>query len=116
MILKILVPVDGSKQSEKALEYAVKTLSHLDGDFDDNPVNKTPHKVTELIILHVLPQFAVPLGFERPMKSLRTGEVISFSDYIHEFNETFLNEWERNLTDYTKIIRIKKYIDKNQTS
>lgn len=82
--MRILVPVDGSKQSEKALEYAVKTLSHLGSDFDDNYMNKTSNKVTELIILHVLPQFAVPLDFERPMRSLKTGDVISFSDYINE--------------------------------
>lgn len=102
MILRILVPVDGSKQSEKALEYAVKTWPHLGSDFEDNHVNKTSNKVTELIILHVLPQFAIPLGFERPMRSLKTGDVISFSDYINELNETFLNEWKSKLSDYTK--------------
>lgn len=106
--MRILVPVDGSIQSEKALEYAVKTLSPLDCNFDDNPMNKSSDKVTELIILHVLPQFAIPLGFERPMRSLKTGEVISFSDYINELNEAFLDEWERKLSDY-----VNKYQSKD---
>lgn len=100
--MRILVPVDGSKQSEKALEYAVKTLSPIKGDFNDVDIDKTLNKTTELFILHVLPQFAMPLGFERPMRSSRTGEVISFSEYINELNETFLDEWKRKLSDYAK--------------
>ena len=39
-------------------------------------------------ILFVIPDLPVPLAFETPMKSLKTGEVISFSDYIIEMHES----------------------------
>lgn len=100
--MKILVPVDGSKQSEQALEYAVKTFSSLGTKYDDDHMNNTMNSKTGLMRLHVLPQFTVPLGFERPMRSLKTGEVVSFSEYINEMNDSLIHQWENKLSDYRK--------------
>jgi hypothetical protein len=37
--------------------------------------------------LFVIPDLPVPIGFENPMRSLKTGEMISFSDYVKEMHE-----------------------------
>jgi len=52
-----VVPIDGSKASENALEYTIKLQQNL-----------LPSANKEIIILNVLPHFHVPSGFERHMK------------------------------------------------
>ena len=37
---------------------------------------------TQLIILFVVPDLPIPLGFEKPMHSLKTGEMVSLSEYV----------------------------------
>jgi nucleotide-binding universal stress UspA family protein len=69
--LKLLVPIDGSKPSENALQYAVK----LQQQFISGNSNK------EIIILNVIPHFHIPLGFEKQMKSLKTSGPISYRFY-----------------------------------
>jgi len=60
--MKILVPIDGSDQSERALEYAVRLQQQLVVDnIKDNNKN-TPKK--EIIILNVVPHFHIPLGLK----------------------------------------------------
>ena len=86
--MRLLVPIDGSKASENALEYAVKLQQQLLSDG-----NK------EIIILNVIPHFHVPLGFERPMKSLKSGEIVSLSNYIKEMNEAIKLEWLEKLAN-----------------
>ncbi|HXT85217.1 MAG TPA: universal stress protein [Verrucomicrobiae bacterium] len=89
--MKILVPIDGSKTSEKALEYAIKLQKKL-----------LPGADKEIIILNVLTPFQVHLGFERPMKSLKTDKIISLTNFIEEMNETLKKEWVDNLSDIKK--------------
>ena len=89
--MKLLVPIDGSKASENALEYAIKLEQNL-----------LPSADKEIIILNVLPHFHVPLGFERPMKSLKTGKTISLTDFIQEMNEAIKKEWIDKLSDIKK--------------
>ena len=89
--MKLLVPIDGSKASENALEYAIKLQQNL-----------LPNADKEIIILNVLPHIHVPLGFERPMKSLKTGETISLTDFIQEMNEAIKKEWIDKLSDIKK--------------
>jgi len=89
--LKLLVPIDGSNASENALEYAIKLQQNL-----------LPNADKEIIILNVLPHIHVPLGFERPMKSLKTGETISLTDFIQEMNEAIKKEWIDKLSDIKK--------------
>ena len=89
--MKLLVPSDGSKASENAFEFAIKLQQNLLQNADK-----------EIIILNVLPHFHVPLGFERPMKSLKTGETISLTDFIQEMNEAIKKEWIDKLSDIKK--------------
>lgn len=88
--MKILVPVDGSEQSMKALEYAINLLKLTDPKFDSSK---------EIIIVNVLPHFHIPLGFEKPMKSIKTGNTIPLSEYIAEMNELLKTEWSEKLSE-----------------
>jgi nucleotide-binding universal stress UspA family protein len=84
MYNKILVPIDGSKPADKALDHAVyliKSLSNNDNDNDNNNIK------IQLIILFVIPGLPIPLGFEKPMRSFKTGERVSLSDYIKEMHQ-----------------------------
>ena len=89
--MKLLVPIDGSKASENALEYAIKLQQNFLSDTGK-----------EIIILNVLPHFHIPLGFERPMKSLKTGKNIPLTNFIQEMNETIKKEWIDKLSDIKK--------------
>jgi len=86
-----VVPIDGSKASENALEYTIKLQQNL-----------LPSANKEIIILNVLPHFHVPSGFERPMKSLKTGKTTSLTDFIQEMNEVIKKEWNDKLSDIKK--------------
>jgi nucleotide-binding universal stress UspA family protein len=86
-----VVPIDGSKASENALEYTIKLQQNL-----------LPSANKEIIILNVLPHFHVPSGFERPMKSLKTGKTTSLTDFIQEMNEVIKKEWDDKLSDIKK--------------
>lgn len=90
--MKLLVPIDGSKPSENALEYAVK----LQQQFISGNSNK------EIMILNIIPHFHIPLGFEKQMKSLKTGELISLTDFINEMNEAIKSEWILKLSEIKK--------------
>ena len=46
----------------------------------------SPNKI-EIIILSVIPDLPATLGFEPPRRSIKTGEVISFSEYVNEMYE-----------------------------
>jgi nucleotide-binding universal stress UspA family protein len=86
-----VVPIDGSKASENALEYTIKLQQNL-----------LPSAKKEIIVLNVLPHFHVPSGFERPMKSLKTGKTTSLTDFIQEMNEVIKKEWNDKLSDIKK--------------
>jgi nucleotide-binding universal stress UspA family protein len=79
MYRKILVPIDGSKPADKALDHAINLVKSISVSSDSK---------TELTILYVIPDLPVPLGFEKPMRSFKTGKVISFSDFIKEMHES----------------------------
>src|SRR5690242_4351208 len=81
MYKKILVPIDGSKLADKALDHVINLVKSISSSSDHN--NRI-----ELTILHVIPDLPVPLGFEKPMRSFKTGEVISFSEYVKEMQES----------------------------
>lgn len=77
MYNKIIVPIDGSKQADKALEHAIDLIKSVSDDDNENIGN-----TRQFIMLFVIPHFPVPLGFGKPMRSVNTGEIISFSNYI----------------------------------
>ena len=49
--------------------------------------DKSKNIGTQLTILFVIPDLPIPLGFEKPMRSLKTVEMVSLSDYIKEMHE-----------------------------
>ncbi|HZA69370.1 MAG TPA: universal stress protein [Nitrososphaeraceae archaeon] len=71
---RILVPYDGSKFSDKALENAIE-IARLSGSN------------TEVILLHITPHIPIPLTFERPVYSAKTGKSIPLTQYIQELTE-----------------------------
>jgi nucleotide-binding universal stress UspA family protein len=94
--MKIVVPVDGSEQSIKAMEYAIYLLK-LTGTKSNSSIEKEGS--SEIVVVNVLPHFHVPLGFEKPMKSIKTGNAISLSEYIAEMNEMLKTEWIEKLSE-----------------
>jgi nucleotide-binding universal stress UspA family protein len=97
--MKMLVPIDGSEQSEKALNYASNLQQNLIYDIDNSSSISRSKKRKEIIVLSIIPHFHIPLGFEKPMKSFKTGEKISLNDYIKEMNEAIRSEWADKISD-----------------
>jgi nucleotide-binding universal stress UspA family protein len=93
---KILVPIDGSNPADKALDYAINLIKSLSKD------NKNIRDRTHLIILFVIPDLPVPIGFEKPMRSLKTGEMIPLSDYIKEMHEAMKSNALKILSEKKK--------------
>ena len=71
MYSKILVPIDGSKPADKALDHAINLLKSLTN------YNNSQNIRIQLIILFVISDLPIPLGFEKPMRSLKTGRMVS---------------------------------------
>ena len=68
---KILVPYDGSQFADKALENAIG-------------IAKMSGSNTQIFLLHVTPNIPIPLTFERPVYSAKTGKSIPLTQYIQE--------------------------------
>ena len=79
---KILVPYDGSTFADKALENAIG-------------IAKLTGANTQIILLHVTPHIPIPLTFERPVYSAKTGKSIPLTQYIQELSE----EMEENASN-----------------
>ena len=79
MFNKIIVPVDGSKPADKALDHTIHLAKSIS-------VNGSINKIG-IIILSVIPDLPATLGYKPPRRSIKTGEVISFSEYINEMHE-----------------------------
>ena len=52
----------------------------------------------ELILINVLPHFHIPLGFEKPIKSFKTNQVVSLSQFIEDMNQMMGIEWINKLS------------------
>jgi nucleotide-binding universal stress UspA family protein len=63
MYKKLVVPVDGSKPADKALDHAIHLAKSVS-------VNNSFGKI-EIIIISVIPDLPATLGFESPRKSHR---------------------------------------------
>ena len=92
MYKKILIPIDGSKPSDRALEHMINLLQKCKNEDYDK----------EVIILHVIPDFLIPIEFEKPMKSHKTGEMISLSDYIMEIGGIMISKSKEMVSDREK--------------
>jgi nucleotide-binding universal stress UspA family protein len=88
---KILVPYDGSGFSDKALENAVG-------------IAKMSGSNTQVILLHITPHIPVPLTFERPVYSAKTGKSVPLTQYIQEL----IKEMEENASKMMEEVK-KKY-------
>lgn len=86
--MKILVPIDGSEHSIKALKYAINLINLIG---HGSKIAETG--TNEIILVNVLPHFHMPLGFEKTMKSIKTDKPISLTEYISEMNEMMKQEW-----------------------
>jgi nucleotide-binding universal stress UspA family protein len=71
MYQKILVPYDGSKPSDRALDHAVSNSKLTGGK-------------TEVILLHVIAEYPVSTYARRPVCSINTGQITTLSQYIKE--------------------------------
>jgi nucleotide-binding universal stress UspA family protein len=75
MLRKILVPYDGSKPADKAVEYAVALAKSIISDRE---------RGCQIILLHVVPEIPTsPLFIERPMSTSDSGH-IPLSRYIEK--------------------------------
>jgi nucleotide-binding universal stress UspA family protein len=94
---KILVPYDGSKPSDHALEQAielaklVKSNNNKDTTNDNNDVH--------VILLYVCQEIIVPAMIERPMRSPKTGEVTTVSELIKDLNEEVRTNMSKTLDE-----------------
>ena len=96
--MKVLVPIDGSDPSLKALEYAIYLLRLTNPNADQSKNKRSGSGSGELILINVLPHFHIPLGFEKPMKYFKTNQVVSLSQFIEEMNQMMEIEWINKLS------------------
>ena len=95
MYKKILVPVDGSEPSNFALEHAINLAKYCKGNNNTSSSSKI-----NVIILYVIPEMPTSIGFlEGPMRSPKTGELVSFSDYVKEMYALMKLNSEKKLTN-----------------
>lgn len=95
MYKRILVPIDGSKPADKALDHAINLIKSVSKIESNNTI-------IQLTILFVIPDLPVPLGFEKPMRSLKTGKMVSFSDYVKEMHEAMKSNALQMLSEKKK--------------
>ena len=94
MYKKILVPVDGSEPSNFALEHAINLAKQC------KVSNNTSSSNIDVIILYVIPEMPTSIGLlEGPMRSPKTGELISFSEYVREIYLMMKSNSEKKLTN-----------------
>lgn len=75
MFKKILVPYDGSKPANNALDHAVNIAKSAGRDRPD------------VILLHVIAEFPSYHFIDRPARSIKTGEKVMLSQYLKEIYE-----------------------------
>src|SRR5688500_20081410 len=95
----ILVPHDGSAMSDKALDNAVEIAKLAKG--------------SQIIIIHVIPEIPTPI-FSRVIRSPKTGEVITFSEYMVSLYQERKSKMRKKLEErkekYSKYgFQIKEY-------
>jgi nucleotide-binding universal stress UspA family protein len=83
----ILVPHDGSAMSDKALDKAAEITKLVKG--------------SQIIIIHVIPEIPTPI-FSRVIRSPKTGEIITFSEYMVSLYQEMESEMREKLEDKKK--------------
>ena len=91
MYKKILVPVDRSEPSNFALEHTINLAKQCKWN------NNTSSSNIDIIILYVIPEMPTSIGLlEGPMRSPKTWELISFSEYVKEMYALMKLNSEKN--------------------
>lgn len=80
----ILLPYDGSAMSDKALDKAVELAKSVKG--------------SKIIIIHVIPEIPTPI-FSRVIRAPKTGEVITFSEYMTSLYQEMESRMREKLED-----------------
>ena len=93
---KILVPYDGSKPSDHALEQAIE-LAKLVKSNNNNKDTTANNNDVHVILLYVCQEIIVPVMIERPMHSPKTGEVTTVSELIKDLNEEVRTNMSKTL-------------------
>ena len=106
MYSNILVPIDGSKPADKALDHAINLIKSV-----SNTNNNRPK--TQLVILFVISDLPIPLGFDKPMRSLKTEKMVTFSDYIKEMHEAMKSNALQMLSEKKK--KYESIVSNNNT-
>src|SRR5215212_5000909 len=84
---KILVPYDGSKPSDHALEQAIELAKLVKSNYNDTSNDTSNDNDVHIILLYVCQEILVPAMIERSMRSPKTGEVTTVSELIKDLNE-----------------------------
>ena len=92
---KILVPYDGSKPSDRALEQAIELAKLVKSNSKDTSNDNDVH----IILLYVCQEILVPAMIERPMRSPKTGEVTTVSELIKDLNEEVRTNMSKMLNE-----------------
>jgi nucleotide-binding universal stress UspA family protein len=95
--VKILVPIDGSEYSIKALKYATNLMKLI-----GQGSKKTEKETNEIILVNVFPHFHNSSGFEKTKESIKTDKSISATGLISQMNEMMKQEWADKLVDLRK--------------
>ena len=96
LLKNILVPYDGSRYSESALEFAIDMAKTCGSVASPLSSNSTKRYDVRIILLYVLAELYIPDILEdRIFHSLITGERISTREYIKEFSQQMKKEHVR---------------------
>ncbi len=106
--MKILVLVDGSEHSLKALDYSIYLLNGF-GIRENTSKNNTKNN-HELIILTVLPTIHTSRGILTPIKLIKDVKSISLDQYTNQVNKIIESEW------VTKLEELKAKYEKSGVS
>lgn len=101
MFKNILVPYDGSKHAEIALNKAIYLAKLLKG--------------SEVVILSVLEEVNTPtLVFDRKVRNYKTGEATTLSNYMRDLQKDMRNKMTKRLDElrqrYDSLVQIRTLV------